>query len=172
VNGEERDGQLLRALYEEHGRAVLAFVRRNVADSGRAEDILQETMLRAWRRPDDLDRERETLLPYLLTVARNVIIDWWRRDGRLPQVVAGEDRLDSITVTDQVDQLLDEWLIQEALRRLSPSHQEILRELYFEGRSVDEAARRLSIPVGTVKSRSYYAVRVLRAVFEEMGIAR
>ncbi len=54
-----------------------------------------------------------------------------------------------------------------ALDRISPEHREILVELYYRGRTVSEAAAALGLPAGTVKSRSYYALRAMRAVLDE-----
>jgi len=64
----------------------------------------------------------------------------------------------------------------EALDRVSPEHREVLVELYYRGRSMAETAKELGVPPGTVKSRSYYALRALRAVMGgpdmEAGVAR
>ena len=62
------------------------------------------------------------------------------------------------------------WEIADALTGLGERHREVLLEVYFQGRSVQEAARRLGVPPGTVKSRTYYALRQLRLLLEERGI--
>ncbi|CAI7976683.1 hypothetical protein FRAHR75_2830002 [Frankia sp. Hr75.2] len=73
---------------------------------------------------------------------------------------------------DDVSQAIEEWVVAEALGRISPAHRAVVQELYYEGRSVREAAARLALPEGTVKSRAYYAIRALRDAFEEMGVGR
>jgi RNA polymerase sigma-70 factor (ECF subfamily) len=86
--------------------------------------------------------------------------------------VADEAAVNAMPEADNVDQLVEGWLVAEALERLSADHQAVVRAMYYEGQSVAEAARRLSVPEGTVKSRAYYAVRALRTAFEEMGVLR
>ena len=72
---------------------------------------------------------------------------------------------------DETDQLLLSWVVSEALTRLSSEHRAVLLECYYRGRPVAEAARRLGIPEGTVKSRTHYALRALRLALEEMGVS-
>jgi RNA polymerase sigma-70 factor (ECF subfamily) len=62
------------------------------------------------------------------------------------------------------------WLVLEALRSLSQTHREVLLETYYRDRSVAEAAATLGIPEGTVKSRTFYALRSLRVALEERGV--
>jgi RNA polymerase sigma-70 factor (ECF subfamily) len=64
------------------------------------------------------------------------------------------------------------WVVAEALARLSKDHRAVVQALYYDGCTVNEAALRLGVPAGTVKSRSYYAVRALRTALEEMGELR
>jgi RNA polymerase sigma-70 factor (ECF subfamily) len=155
-----------------HGPALLGFVRRFVPDPARAEDVVQEIMLRVWRNVDGLDPARGDLRPYLFTVARNVLTDQWRAEQARPRLVGEEAALGAAWVQDEVDRVLESALIAEALQRLSAEHQSVVLELFFRGRSVAETATALGVPAGTVKSRSYYAVRALRAAFEEMGVTR
>ena len=164
--------QLMALLYAEHADAVFFFARRHVPDQQRAEDVVQETLLRAWRHLDQLDGARGNPRSYLLTVARNVITDQWRAEQRRPQTVAGEAVLAVLPSEDDIDSALEGWVIAEALRRLSNEHREVIHTLYYEGRTMTDAAVRLGIPAGTVKSRSYYAVRALRGILEEMGVLR
>ena len=85
--------------------------------------------------------------------------------GELPEA----DRTQQTDHGDQTDQLLLSWLVAKALTRLSPDNRAVLVECYYQGRPVADAARRLGIPEGTVKSRTHYALRALRLVLEEMG---
>jgi RNA polymerase sigma-70 factor (ECF subfamily) len=71
---------------------------------------------------------------------------------------------------DRTDHLLLSWLVADAITRLSTEHREVLLECYYRGRPVAEAARVLGVPVGTVKSRTHYALRALRLSLEEMGV--
>ncbi|MFL6238258.1 MAG: sigma-70 family RNA polymerase sigma factor [Actinomycetes bacterium] len=164
------DEELLRALWAEHGGPLLAYATRLTGgDRQRAEDIVQETLLRAWRHPEALTAERGSPRPWLCTVARNIAVDVHRsRQARAPEV--GSEALALVAVPDDVDRVLETWIVTDAMRALSPEHREVIVETYFRGKSVAEAAAALRIPAGTVKSRTYYALRALRLALTERGV--
>jgi RNA polymerase sigma factor (sigma-70 family) len=168
--GSPDDEQLFAALYRECHRPLLAFVLRLTGgDRQQAEDVVQETMVRAWRSVDTLSPESESLMPWLATVARRVVIDQWRRrDARPPEV--GEGTLEDQASPDETDGILRSVAVAEALRALTPAHRDVLTETVLRDQSVNQAAEVLGIPAGTVKSRVYYALRALRVVLEERGI--
>jgi RNA polymerase sigma-70 factor, ECF subfamily len=166
------DDELIRALHAEHGDALFAHALRLCdGDRQRAEDLVQETLLRAWRHPEALDPDRGSARAWLFTTARHLAIDAWRRRSvRIGEVVTSEPP--EPTVLDETDRAVEAWTIAEALAQLSAPHREVLVECFYRGRSVAEAAATLGIPPGTVKSRTHYAVRALRLVLEEMGVTR
>ncbi|GAB2929113.1 sigma-70 family RNA polymerase sigma factor [Micromonospora polyrhachis] len=169
----DHDAQLLRALHDEHAEALYAHALRLVhGDRQRAEDLVQETLLRAWRHPGAMDPSRGSVRAWLFTTARNLAIDAWRRSAvRVGEVVT--DQLpEPPQSVDEADRAVEAWMVAEALSRLSPAHREVLVECFYQGRSVGEAASRLGIPPGTVKSRMHYALRSLRLVLAEMGVTR
>jgi len=166
------DDELIRALHAEHGDALFTHALRLCdGDRQRAEDLVQETLLRAWRHPEALDPDRGSARAWLFTTARHLAIDAWRRRSvRIGEVVTSEPP--EPTVLDETDRAVEAWTIAEALAQLSAPHREVLVECFYRGRSVAEAAATLGIPPGTVKSRTHYAVRALRLVLEEMGVTR
>lgn len=162
--------EIIARLYEEYREPLLGFViRLTGGDRQWAEDIVQETMIRAWRSLDQLDTEADSLMPWLATVARRIVIDERRRRGARPQE-AGEGPLERLQTPDGMEDLLRGVVVSEALKALSPAHREVLTETVLRDRTVNEAAEALGIPVGTVKSRVYYALRALRVVLEERGV--
>ncbi|MDQ1605167.1 MAG: polymerase sigma-70 factor, subfamily [Actinomycetota bacterium] len=170
VGSTTADDETLRALWNEHAGPLLAYAMRLTGgDRGRAEDVVQETLLRTWRRPPEADPERPSLRPWLLTVAHRIAIDHHRARQARPTEV-GEAALAGVAVDDDVDRALESWLVLEALRSLSQTHREVLLETYYRDRSVAEAAATLGIPEGTVKSRTFYALRSLRVALEERGV--
>lgn len=165
------DDRLVADLYRQYYSPLMAFVLRLTAgDRQQAEDVVQETMLRAWRQSGRLDRTATSLMPWLATVARRIVIDEQRRRDARP-AEAGEERLEKASVTDLTDDVLRSVIVTEALRALSPSHRQVLNETILSDRTVNEAAEVLGIPVGTVKSRVYYALRALRLVLAEQGVS-
>jgi RNA polymerase sigma-70 factor, ECF subfamily len=168
---EEDDDRLVAALYREYHRPLLAvIVRQTGGDRQWAEDVVQETMVRAWHSADQLDPDAGSLMPWLVTVARRIVIDDRRRRAARP-AETGDGPLDTLpAVTDETDDVLRTVVVTEALRSLTPAHREILNETVLRDRTVNQAAESLGIPVGTVKSRVYYALRALRVVLEEKGV--
>jgi RNA polymerase sigma-70 factor, ECF subfamily len=166
---EGRDAELLRALHDQHAHALWSYVvALTNGDRGRAQDVVQETMLRAWRNPAVLEQTGGCGRSWLFTVAKPIVIDEWRSVGRRPRVVT--DRIPEQAVgEDTQQQTVDRQLVLAALRTLSTDHRQVLIECYFHGASVAKAAETLDVPPGTVKSRSHYALHALRHAIEQMG---
>ncbi|MEU5561626.1 MULTISPECIES: sigma-70 family RNA polymerase sigma factor [Micromonospora] len=167
----DHSDQLVRLLYAEHAGPLLAFVMRLTGgDRQRAEDIVQETLLRAWRNAHRLGAQGQTSLrPWLVTVARRIAIDEHRSVQARPAETYDRD-LTAFAEADSTDQVLRTMTVADALRTLSQSHREILVATYFRGRTVPEAAEELGLPLGTAKSRVYYALRALRTALQERGV--
>jgi RNA polymerase sigma-70 factor (ECF subfamily) len=170
VTVDQADETALRELYDGHAGALLAYaIRLTGGDRGRAEDVVQETLLRAWRHRDALDESRGPLRPWLFTVAHHVAIDAYRARAARPAEV-GDAVLESMPSADDLDARLDRLLISDALMALSAEHRGVLVETYYRGRSVAEAAEVLGVPPGTVKSRTFYALRALKLALAERGV--
>lgn len=164
----------LRAIYDEHAPALFAHVvRLTDGDRGRAEDIVQETLVRAWQNRQALDTSRGPLRPWLFTVARRITIDHHRRRQARPQELggaAGDGVLMTVPDVADVEAGLDRIVVLDALSALSAEHREVIMQTYYAGRTVAEAAQLLGIPAGTVKSRTYYALKALRLALAERGV--
>lgn len=164
------DELVVAELYQDYHRPLLTFVMRMTGgDRQWAEDIVQETMIRAWRSADRLDTEATSLMPWLATVARRIVIDNRRhRNARPPEV--GDGPLEHQPMPDEMEGLLRKVVVEEALKSLSAAHRQVLNETVLRDRTVNQAAEALGIPVGTVKSRVYYAMRALKVALEERGV--
>ena len=161
------DEALIRALYEEHGRALLAYATRLTGDRAAAEDVVQEALVRAWRHPDSLANGKGSVRGWLLTVIRNIVVDQVHARSRRPPEVA-ESPPDAAVEQDKTEQIVTSMVVVDALNRLSPEHREVLEQVYLKGNTVAEAAKELGIPPGTVKSRSFYALRAPREAEPQM----
>jgi len=163
------DAELLRALHDEHAPALWAFVLHLTGgDKARAEDVVQETLFRAWRRPQLLAQQDSSARGWLFTVARNIVVDDWRAGQRRP--TTSVESVPEPLEPDATDTALQSIMVTDALRRLSRDHRAVLLECYFRGCTAGQAATVLGVPVGTVKSRLHYALRALRLILEEMGV--
>ena len=158
------DEALVQAVYREHGRAMLAYATRLLNDRAAAEDVVQEALIRAWRHPEVLTNGKGSIRGWLLTVVRNLVTDRQRARAARPAEVAETAATGDLSavVRDHADQVVASVTVLEALEGLSDDHRGVLDQLYFQGRSLGETATALGIPPGTVKSRTYYALRALR----------
>jgi RNA polymerase sigma-70 factor (ECF subfamily) len=167
LDGSVPHEQRMRELHRAHAKALSQFlVRLTLGDQALAEDLVQETMLRVWRKFDLLPDDVSAVRPWLFTVARNIAIDRARaRQSRPAEVDIGDISWVG-SPSDAVEALLTAQTVREALVKLTPEHRAVLVELYYRGASVAEAAARIGIPEGTVRSRSFYALRVLRSILD------
>jgi len=173
LTGTASDDAVLTELYRQYRGPLLLFVVRLTAgDRQQAEDIVQETMVRAWREARRLDLSEPSLMPWLATVARRIVIDEHRRKRTRPVEIGGAEVVDRApAAADETENLLRKVLVAEALQELSPAHRDVLNETILRDRTVNEAAEVLGIPVGTVKSRVYYALKALRVALAERGVS-
>ncbi|MGF1428316.1 sigma-70 family RNA polymerase sigma factor [Kitasatospora sp. LaBMicrA B282] len=175
TGGAERatlDQKTLAELYRLHGPDLLrALVRLTSGDRGKAEDILQETFVRAWQHPEAIADGPEKCRPWLFTVARRIAIDHFRMRAARAQEVAELAPDEHVATHDPYDAVLQAHDIGQALTELTPQHREVLTELHLNGRSVNDTATLLGVPPGTVKSRNFYAIRTLRPVLLRRGLA-
>jgi len=171
------DEDAVAAIYREHGPMLQRLALRATGDPQRAQEIVQEVVLRVWRQAP----QPEQLRAYLAQATRNLVVDQHRAAQRRPLTATHPLADDNATSgrrgrtaydPTEIDRALDALLVEEALRRLSPEHLAVVRALHYRRLTVAEAAAELGLPPGTVKSRAFYAVRHLRAVFDEMGVTR
>jgi RNA polymerase sigma-70 factor (ECF subfamily) len=162
---------LMQQLHDQHAAALWGFCMHLTGnDRARSEDVVQETMLRAWRNSAVLDGSQGSVRAWLFTVARNIVIDDWRTKRSQREFSVAEPP-EMPSPVDQTDQLLLSWVVVEAITKLSPEHRAVLEQCYYSGLSVAEAAHNLGVPEGTVKSRTHYALRALRLALQEMGVS-
>ncbi|SDJ46561.1 RNA polymerase sigma-70 factor, ECF subfamily [Streptomyces indicus] len=165
--------QELAELQEAHGRALFGFLLGlTYGDRQRAEDLVQETLVRAWQHPEALRSDHESMRPWLFTVGRRLAIDARRARQARPAEVGAEviEHAPAAVVGDGHEERSVTALdVREALTTLRREHRDVLVQLYYRGHSVTEAAQALGIPAGTVKSRSHYALRRLRTVLPGYG---
>ncbi len=169
----QRDGgtaeRELRALYDAHALALLRYALRLCdGDRALAEDLVQETLVRAWRNLDRLDPSAAPVRPWLFTVANHLAIDAHRARSARPREV-GDGALVGMPGLDRLEGELDRIIVTDALQSLSAEHRAVIVETYYRGHTVAEAAAVLGIPPGTVKSRCYYALRALKLALAERG---
>ncbi|MFI5998404.1 sigma-70 family RNA polymerase sigma factor [Streptomyces sp. NPDC051362] len=161
---------LVRTIVREHRDGLVSYAERMLGDRGLAEDIVQETIIRAWRNTDRLLGMEGSVKGWLFTVTRNLVIDWVRKPHTRKEVVGGT-YIDPSSGAESFEAVHHSMVAKPTLRRLSPEHREVLIHLYLRDRTIKETAAILGIPAGTVKSRQHNALRKLRQVLPPEAVA-
>lgn len=169
ASGDE--AALMKALYDEHAGPLWRYALRLTSDASRAEDVVQETLLRAWQHPEVVRDTERSARAWLFTVARNLVIDE-SRSARARREVTSLDKAPERAGPDEVNAALDRLLIADALAQLSAEHRAVISRSYYRGWTTAQIAADLGIAEGTVKSRLHYAVRAMRLTLQEMGVTR
>ena len=166
VAAGDRDEPLVE-LYGRYAKRVYGLGLRLLGDQGLAEDLVQETFLRLWRSAPRFDPDRASVRTFLFTIARRAAVDLWRRRDRHEAL-----GLESEPVVDDeaFEALLVSLDVREALDELSAKHREVL-ELHYRGDlTQQQISERLEVPLGTVKTRTYHALRALKSKLEELEL--
>jgi RNA polymerase sigma-70 factor (ECF subfamily) len=165
-----------RARYTElvlgHRPALLAYATTLTGgDRGRAEDVVQETFLRAWHHLDRLTPERGSVHGWLRRVAHNLVVDGFRgRAARPTELEFTADHLELASAPDHADTVALSTAVATVLGRIWPEHRAAVTEVYLRDRTAAQAAAVLGVPEGTVKSRVHYALRSLRRELDRTAL--
>jgi RNA polymerase sigma-70 factor (ECF subfamily) len=164
---QRRDPEALAEIYKRYGKLVYSVILRIVRDSAIAEDLTQETFLRAWNRIRGFNGERGRLGPWILAIARNRAIDYLRSvDGRLStssvELNASEQPGLFVDMEDEVINSDRGRRLREAFEKLNANQRMVIELAYFEGLSQSEMAVKLNQPLGTVKTWTRSALQILR----------
>jgi RNA polymerase sigma-70 factor, ECF subfamily len=168
---DDPTGQSMRALYRRYGGELYGFAYNLLGERELAEELVQDVFTRVWRNARDFDPSRASFRTWLYQIARNRATDMRRRAAvRPPRAGAGTETAEPAELDDRIEQAALRWQVAAALERLSSDHRDIVRLAYFGGLTLREIAESTGTPLGTVKSRAYYALRSLRLTMEEMGV--
>jgi RNA polymerase sigma-70 factor, ECF subfamily len=162
TNPPRTRSESMNELWQIHHQVLRRFaLKLTLGNHYRADEVIQETLVRAWRHPEVVDGHARTIRPWLFTVARNVATDLWRTQSRHDDIIQSHPQ-DRPNAVDGIDQAMTAMEVRAALAQLTSEHRQVITEIYYLGRSVTEVADLLNIPEGTVKSRTYYGLRHLK----------
>ena len=162
------DEEAIRDAFIAHRTELRGLARRALGSSHLAEEVVQETFVRAWRARQRFDPARGSLRTWLFSIERNLLIDMARTRAREEVHHAASGRMTE-TVDDNIESALVSWQVEDAVLRLSSEHRAVIVEMYFRGQTSKEMASRLAIPEGTVRSRLFYALKALKVNLESAG---
>jgi len=171
VHADELRGDpdaVIRQLYSHYAKALHGYVEQFCPDRASADDIVQETFIRAWRHLPQLSADDRPVRPWLFRVARNLLIDANRAARARPTTV--QEPTGEVETDSGLEEILDRELVSAALQHLSPAHQTVLVETFYRGGTMATVARELGIPHGTARSRLHYALDAMRKQLEENDV--
>jgi len=164
--------QVIETLSRLHGPALLQWSRGRFADPRDAEEVVADTLARAWRRFDQFDPDRGSERAWLFGIAKNAAADHYRKEKRHLRSVPVADLMAAPQSDAELDRLVENSHIMDALNGLTESHRTVVVEAYYQGKTANQIAERHGIPAGTVKSRLFYALKALRGHLEENGVVQ
>jgi len=161
---QERNDKALSLLYEHYGDTLFGVAYKVVRDSELAQDVLQESFIKIWKKADSYDSTKAKLFTWLFRITRNTAID------KLRSVSTKKDKEIQIDVSNVykvgVDSIRPEFIdVQENLSKIEGKYQIVLDALFFQGMTQQEASEELDIPLGTIKSRLKIGLRELRKIY-------
>ncbi|WP_257624912.1 sigma-70 family RNA polymerase sigma factor [Variovorax boronicumulans] len=160
------DRQAFAALFKHFAPRVKSYLMRLGTSEGLAEELAQEAMVNVWRKAQSFDAGRASASTWIFTIARNLRVDHFRRQGNRMAEASDDEEIDQPDPLPQPDVLLlvrqRESGVREAMAQLSAEQAQVLRLSFYEDQPHAQIARELGIPLGTVKSRVRLAVHHLR----------
>ncbi len=165
------DQRAATALYDAYADALYGYGLTRLRNPELAEELVQRVMEKLWRRAETYDTARGPVRAFVFAIARTSVVDIQRRTGRDPRPVGDIPEM-AEPVDDAADRVLLAASMRTALERLSADHRRVLELAYTRGLTQRQVAGILELPLGTVKSRTYYALRALRLACEELGVTR
>ena len=160
-------GDPVAELYRRYGERLYRLGLQLLGDTGLAEELVQECFVRLWRTAGRFDLSRGTVAAYLFVMGRSIAEDLRKRPSSRP-LTPVEDALVP-SQPDSTDRIVDALIVRDALDSLSEAHREVLMLVHAEGLTQSQIAERLSLPLGTVKTRMFHGLRALRTALVERG---
>ncbi|MBD0779835.1 sigma-70 family RNA polymerase sigma factor [Maribacter sp. ANRC-HE7] len=161
---QERDEKAISLLYEHYGDTLYGVAKKVVRDEELAQDVLQESFVKIWKKSDSYDASKAKLFTWLFRITRNTAID------KLRSVNTKSDKEIQMDVSDVynlgVDSIKPEFMdVRENLDKIEDKYQIVLEALFFQGMTQQEASDELGIPLGTIKSRLKIGLRELKKIY-------
>ncbi|UII76665.1 RNA polymerase sigma factor [Flagellimonas sp. HMM57] len=160
----EKDDKAISLLYDHYGDTLYGVAYKVLRDDDLAQDVLQESFIKIWKKADTYDASKAKLFTWLFRIVRNTAID------KLRSVNNKSDKEVQIDVSDVynlgVNGIRPEFIdVQENLEKIEPKYQVVLEALFFQGMTQQEASDELDIPLGTIKSRLKIGLRELGKIY-------
>lgn len=163
-------GEPLEELFRRYAGRLYGLGLGLLGDAGLAEELVQESFVRLWRQAPRFDPGRGTVGTFVFALARRIAVDLWRRPSSRPLLIDAPGPAWPRALVDPAAGVVDGVVVRRALDALSPAHRQVIELSYGGGLTQAEIARQVGVPLGTVKTRTYHALRALKLVLESQGV--
>lgn len=172
--GASQDKQAFSDLFTHFAPFLKSFLLKGGGLSAEhAEELVQETMIKVWRKAPTFSASQASASTWIYTIARNNRIDWLRKNMRYNENDLDADDIygerDEPTPYSSLVQIRSRKHINELLQELPAEQSEVLKQMYFQGKSGQEVADTLGLPLGTVKSRIRLALKKMKVGLTSNG---
>jgi RNA polymerase sigma-70 factor (ECF subfamily) len=163
---QQQETEAITLLYDKYGAALFGIVLKVVRSRELAEQVLQDTFLKAWRSATQFDAQKGRLFTWLLNIARNTAIDATRTNYY--KFYKNSDTDEQLERTASDNNLNPDTLgVRQLVENMDEKYRVLIEKIYFEGYTQQEIEAEMGIPIGTIKTRLRYAINELRSVFGE-----
>ncbi len=165
----ERDEKAISLLYDNYANTLYGVAYKVVKDEELAEDVVQESFIKIWKKADSYDPTKAKLFTWLFRITRNTAID------KLRSLSTKTDKEIQIDVSDVYNlgekSISPEHIdVKQHLDKIEPKYRIVLEALFFEGMTQQEASEELDIPLGTIKSRLKIGLREMRKIYGNIAL--
>ena len=164
---KQKSREAFNYLYKQYAGVLYGVVNKVIYDEQTAQDVLQEVFVKIWNNISQYNAEKGRIYTWMINIARNAAIDKLRSKGEIMKgkIRTGEDIVSNISEGMRTEQKTDTIGLRQMVAGLKPEYQTIVNLAYFNGFTLDEIAKNLDMPLGTVKTRMRHAIQLLREHF-------
>jgi RNA polymerase sigma factor (sigma-70 family) len=168
---KEQSRHAFNYLYRQYSGALYGVILKVISDEQTSQDVLQDVFVKIWNNIGQYRPEKGRLYTWMLNIARNSAIDKLRSKGEImkSKIHTGENVVNNLEQTIKTEQSTDVIGLRKMVDNLKPDYAKIIELAYFNGFTIEEISKTLSIPSGTVKTRMRSAIGQLREVFAEQA---
>lgn len=161
---KQKSKEAFNYLYKGYSGVLYGIIKKIVADDQTAQDVLQEVFVKIWNNIAQFNPEKGRIYTWMINIARNAAIDKLRSKGEIMKgkIQTGDDIVYDSQKGMKTEVLVDAIGLKESVAGLKPEYQTIVNLAYFNGFTLDEIAKTLEMPLGTVKTRMRHAIQLLR----------
>ncbi|HEY1030894.1 MAG TPA: RNA polymerase sigma factor [Flavipsychrobacter sp.] len=161
---KQQSQEAFNYLYKNYAGVLYSVIKKTISDDQTAQDVLQEVFVKIWNNIGQFNADKGRIYTWMINIARNASIDKLRSKGEImkAKIQSAEDAVYNIQSGFKTEQKIDTIGLKDAVQGLKPEYQAIVDLAYFKGFTLEEVAKTLEIPLGTVKTRMRHAIQLLR----------